>query len=66
MKKLLALKHKMLTIMKITISQCFLFAIFSVMALGTPSKAQQILSREVSIKLTNASLKTLLHFMWWI
>lgn len=60
MKKILALKHKMLTIMKITISQCFLFAIFSVMALGTPSKAQQILSREVSIKLTNASLKTVL------
>lgn len=60
MKKILALKHKMLTIMKITISQCLLFAIFSVMALGTPSKAQQILTREVSIKLTNVSLKTVL------
>ena len=60
MKKFLALKHTMLTIMKITISQCLLFAIFSVMALGSPSKAQQILTREVSIKLSNVSLKTVL------
>ena len=60
MKKNLALKHTMLTIMKITISQCLLCAIFSVMALGTPTRAQQILTREVSIKLTNVSLKTVL------
>lgn len=60
MKKLLATKHLMLTIMKITISQCLLFAIFSVIALGSPSKAQQILNREVSLKLNNVSLKVIL------
>lgn len=47
--------------MKITISQCILVALCSVMALGAPTKAQQILNREVSIKLNNVTLKVALQ-----
>jgi iron complex outermembrane receptor protein len=61
MKQSLFSKQTMLRLMKITITQCFLFALCSVMALARPTKAQQILNREVSVKMSNVSLKTVLQ-----
>jgi iron complex outermembrane recepter protein len=60
MKQSLFSKQSLLRIMKITITQCFLFALCSVIALAKPTNAQQILNREVSVKMTNVSLKTVL------
>jgi iron complex outermembrane recepter protein len=61
MKQSLFSKQPLLRIMKITITQCFLIALCSVMALARPAKAQQILTREVSVKMSNVSLKTVLQ-----
>ena len=48
-------------LMRIVILQCLLTVICSVMVLAHPAKAQQILNREVSVKLSNVSLKTVLQ-----
>jgi iron complex outermembrane recepter protein len=61
MKQSLFSKQPLLRIMKITVTQCFLIALCSVMALARPAKAQQILTREVSVKMANVSLKTVLQ-----
>ncbi|MEY4539199.1 MAG: hypothetical protein RLZZ306_956, partial [Bacteroidota bacterium] len=61
MKQSLFSKQIMLRIMKITLTQCFLFALCSVMAFARPTKAQQILNREVSVKMANVSLKAVLQ-----
>ncbi|MES2517724.1 MAG: TonB-dependent receptor [Bacteroidota bacterium] len=61
MKQSLYSKQQLLIFMKITITQCILVAICSVMTFARPTKAQQILNREVSIKLVNVSLKTVLQ-----
>ena len=61
MKQSLFSKQIMLQTMKSTITQCFLFAFCSVMAFAKPTKAQQILNREVSVKMTNVSLKSVLQ-----
>ncbi|MCU0467993.1 MAG: TonB-dependent receptor [Arcicella sp.] len=47
--------------MKTSFTQCVIIAICSVMTLARPVKAQQILSREVSVKLSNVSLKAVLQ-----
>lgn len=60
MKQFLLPKQSLLKIMNITITQCILFVLFSAMALARPIKAQQILNREVSVKMTNVSLKAVL------
>jgi iron complex outermembrane recepter protein len=61
MKQFLLSKQPLLRIMKITLTQCFLFALCSVMAFARPTKAQQILNREVSVKMANVSLKAVLQ-----
>ena len=61
MKHSLQVKHSMLKFIKITITQCFLFSLCSVMAMARPVKAQQILNREVSVKMLNVSLKSVLQ-----
>ncbi len=61
MKQSLFSKQTLLRITKITITQYFLFALCSVIALARPTKAQQILNREVSVKMSNVSLKTILQ-----
>ncbi|MEA5458839.1 TonB-dependent receptor [Arcicella sp. LKC2W] len=61
MKQSLFLKQPLLTLMKIAIYPCILITLCTVMAFARPTKAQQILSREVSIKLANVSLKTVLQ-----
>ena len=61
MKSTLSSKQSLLTFMKITITQCFLICLCSVMALARPVKAQQILNREVSVKMANVSLKSVLQ-----
>ena len=61
MKSSLFSKQLLLTFMKITITQCFMICLCSVMAMARPVKAQQILNREVSVKLLNVSLKTVLQ-----
>ena len=48
-------------LMRIVILQILLTVICSVMVLAHPAKAQQILNREVSVKLSNVSLKTVLQ-----
>ena len=48
-------------LMRIVILQCVLTVICSVMVLAHPAKAQQILNREVSVRLSNVSLKTVLQ-----
>ncbi|MDZ7900572.1 MAG: TonB-dependent receptor [Arcicella sp.] len=48
-------------LMRIVILQSILAIICSVMASAHPAKAQQILSREVSVKLSNVSLKNVLQ-----
>ena len=61
MKQFLLSKQPLLRIMKITITQCFLLTLCSVMAFARPAKAQQILNREVSVKMANVSLKAVLQ-----
>lgn len=61
MKQSLHSKHSLLTFTKITITQCFLLTVCSVMALARPVEAQQILNREVSVKMSNVSLKSILQ-----
>ena len=61
MKQSLFSTQLLFTFMKITITQCFLICFCSVMAMARPVKAQQILNREVSVKLSNVSLKTVLQ-----
>ena len=61
MKSSLSSKQLLLTFMKITLTQCFIIFLCSVMAMARPVKAQQILNREVSLKLSNVSLKTVLQ-----
>lgn len=48
-------------LMRIVIFQCVLATVCSVMVFAHPAKAQQILNREVSVKLSNVSLKTVLQ-----
>ena len=61
MKPSLSSKQSLLTFMKVTITQCFLICLCSVIALARPVKAQQILNREVSVKMANVSLKSVLQ-----
>jgi iron complex outermembrane recepter protein len=61
MKQSLLSKQTMLRIMKITVAPFVLIAFCSVMALARPAKAQQILNREVSVKMSNVSLKAVLQ-----
>jgi iron complex outermembrane recepter protein len=61
MKQSLLSKQTMLRIMKITVAPLVLIAFCSVMALARPAKAQQILNREVSVKMSNVSLKAVLQ-----
>ena len=61
MKTYLSSKQSLLMFTRITITQCFLICLGSVMSLARPVKAQQILNREVSVKMSNVSLKTILQ-----
>ena len=48
-------------LMRIVIIQCVMAIVCTVMVFAHPAKAQQILSREVSVKLSNVSLKAVLQ-----
>lgn len=48
-------------LMRIVILQCVMAIVCTVMVFAHPAKAQQILNREVSVKLSNVSLKTVLQ-----
>ena len=48
-------------LMRIVIIQCAMAIVCTVMVFANPANAQQILSREVSVKLSNVSLKTVLQ-----
>lgn len=61
MKPSLFSKQPLLILMKIAIYPCILLTLCTVMAFARPTKAQQILNREVSIKVSNVSLKTVLQ-----
>ncbi len=61
MQPLYFLQFSLQKLMRIVILQCVMAIVFTVMVFAHPAKAQQILNREVSVKLSNVSLKTVLQ-----
>lgn len=61
MQPLYSFQFSIQKLMRIVILQCVLAIVCSVMVFAHPAKAQQILNREVSVKLSNVSLKAVLQ-----